>query len=113
MRGNSTILVADNGDGHPIGFVWVLMRGAFDLSPYIRWLAITSTERSKGIGRQLLSAAEANVRLPAHDMFLLCADYNTAAQRFYETNGYSRIGTISDYAIPGVAEYIYRKRLIP
>jgi len=113
LRTNAPVLVADDGNGNVIGFVRLILRGAFDLSPYIRWLAVASTQRSRGVGRQLLSGAEALVQPPVRDMFLLCADFNTDAQRFYESNGYSRIGTIPDYVIPGVTEYIYRKRLIP
>jgi ribosomal protein S18 acetylase RimI-like enzyme len=112
-RANAPILVADDGTGHVIGVLWIVERGAFDLSPNIRWLAVDATARSQGVGQQLLSAAEAQVQPPARDLFLLCADSNTDAQRFYERNGYSRVGTITDYVIPGVAEYIYRKRVIP
>jgi len=41
----------------------------------------------------------------------LCSDFNTDAQRYYEKHGYSRVGAIPDYVVPGITELIYRKRL--
>jgi ribosomal protein S18 acetylase RimI-like enzyme len=111
MRTDAVILVADDDTGRAMGFVWVLVRGAFDLSSYIRWLAVAPTLRGGGIGQKLLSAAEAQMQSTSRDMFLLCADFNVQAQRFYERYGYQRVGTVEDYVVPGVAEFIYRKRL--
>src|SRR5579859_1362942 len=113
LANDGLLLVADDGSGKPVGFVWMLRRGAFDLSAYIRWLVVASTQRSKGVGQKLLAAAEAQVQPPVRDVFLLCADFNGDAQRFYEREGYRQMGTIPDYVITGVAEYIYRKRLSP
>src|SRR5258707_14352163 len=52
LQDNATILIADAG-GIPVGFVWVVKRGAFDLSGYISLIAVSPTHRSGGIGRQL------------------------------------------------------------
>ena len=112
LHTDALMLVADDGTGHATGFAWLLRQGAFGLSGYIRWLAVASTARGGGIGQKLLVAAEAQIQPPARDMFLLCSDFNVDAQRFYERQGYSRIGTLQDYVLPGIAEYIYRKRLI-
>ncbi len=111
LRGDTTVLVAEDGGGIALGFVWLVRRGAFDLSGYIRWIVVAASLRSSGVGRQLLAAAEESIRQTSRDIFLLCSDFNVEAQRFYERHGYSRVGVLSDYVLPGVAELIYRKRL--
>jgi ribosomal protein S18 acetylase RimI-like enzyme len=111
IQTDAIILVADDDTGRAIGLVWVVLRGAFDISCYIRWLAVASTLRGGGIGEKLLIAAEERSQTISRDLFLLCADFNVDAQRFYERHGYSRVGALENYVIPGVAEIIYRKRL--
>jgi ribosomal protein S18 acetylase RimI-like enzyme len=110
LQDGATIFIADT-DGIAIGFVWVVKRGAFDLSGYISLLAVSPAHRSGGIGRQLLTAAEDYIRPSARDIVLTCSDFNIDAQRFYERNGYMRVGALPDYVLPGVAELIYIKRL--
>ncbi len=111
LRDHAVILVAADGGGNPLGFVWLVRRGVFDLSGYIRWIVVLSSQRGSGVGRHLLAAAEDDVRQTSRDIFLLCSDFNLDAQRFYERNGYARVGALPDYVLPGVAELIYRKRL--
>ncbi len=112
LHGDSSILVAEGTRGNRLGFVWVVRRGAFDLSAYIRWIVVAPGNRGSGVGGQLLAAAEENARQQSsRDIFLLCSDFNLEAQRFYERNGYVRVGTLPDYVVPGVAELIYRRRL--
>ncbi|MHB8629533.1 MAG: GNAT family N-acetyltransferase [Aggregatilineales bacterium] len=103
------LFVAESESGAAIGFVWAVRRGAFDRSGYIPLLAVESSQRGGGVGLALLTAAEDYLR-PAPDVILLCTDYNTGAQRFYERHGYVRVGVLPDYIRPGVAELIYRKR---
>ena len=94
-----------------MGFAWVAVRGGFDRSPYLRLLAVRDSNRGAGLGHQLIQAMEDRLRQTGPDVFLLCADYNLAAQRFYEREGYLRVGQIPDYVISGVAEIVYYKRL--
>src|SRR5947209_2436986 len=51
------VAVAQNGK-EPLGFVWLVLRGAFDHSGYIPLLAVKPGRRGDGIGQQLLAAAE-------------------------------------------------------
>jgi len=106
----TAILVAVDGGDVLVGFVWVIPRGAFDLSGYIRWIVVSATQRGGGIGHLLLEAAEARVRQTGRDIFLICSDFNIDARRFYERHGYVQVGVIPDYVLPGVAEIVYRKR---
>ncbi len=110
LRQGAMILVAVEDGALPVGFVWIIPRGAFDLSGYIRWIVVGPTQRGSGIGHLLLEAAEARVRQTGHDIFLLCSDFNVDARRFYERYGYTQVGAIPDFVLPGVVEIIYRKR---
>src|SRR5258708_24579285 len=111
LRQGGTILVAVEGNNSLVGFVWVVNRGAFDLSSYIRWIVVAPMYQGGGIGRLLLEAAEARARQTGRDIFLLCSDFNVGARRFYERYGYAQVGAMPDYVLPGVTEIIYRKRL--
>jgi len=108
---DTTALVAVDDRDVPIGFVWIITRGVFDMSGYIRWIVVDSTQRSSGIGQLLIEAAEAHVRQTGREIFLLCSDFNVNARRFYEHHGYSQVGAIPDLVLPGVVEILYRKRL--
>src|SRR5262245_46324260 len=113
LREDAIMLVAvGQNDEKPLGFVWLVLRGAFDHSGYIPLIAVKPGQRGAGIGQQLLTAAEERTRPVADDIFLTCSDFNVDAQRFYERHGYVKVGALADYILPGVAELIYRKRLI-
>lgn len=103
------LFVAESESSGAIGFVWAVRRGAFDRSGYISLLAVEAAGRGGGFGAALLNTAEDYLR-PTPDVILLCTDFNTSAQRFYERHGYVRVGVLPDYIMPGVAELIYRKR---
>jgi ribosomal protein S18 acetylase RimI-like enzyme len=105
------LVAADESSDEPLGFVWLVLRGAFNRSSYIPLIAVHPDRRGGGIGQQLLEVAEELTRKSADDIFLLCSDFNLDAQRFYERQGYQRVGVLPDYMLPGLTELIYRKRL--
>jgi ribosomal protein S18 acetylase RimI-like enzyme len=47
----------------------------------------------------------------ADRLFLVVADYNPGAKRFYERNGYQQLGEIPNLYRPGVTEYMMAKDL--
>ncbi len=98
-------------EGEVVGFVWCEARGAFARSGYIPLVGVSPRHRGRGIGTALMDRAEAFLATVSQDVFLLVADFNEAAQRFYRRRGYVHVGSLSDYIVPGVTEYIYRKRL--
>jgi len=112
FESGATILVAADSSSAALGFVWVVLRGAFDISGYIRLIGVDPAQRSRGIGKLLLTAAEDVVRPAAKDMFLLCSDFNLDAQKFYLREGYQQVGALPDYVLPGITELIFRKRLV-
>ena len=67
--------------------------------------------RNRGIGKALLNYSENIAYEMADKLFLVVADYNPAAKRFYERNGYQQVGEIPNLYRPGVTEYLMVKDL--
>ena len=65
----------------------------------------------RGIGKALLNYSENIAYEMADKLFLVAADYNPAAKRFYERNGYQQVGEIANLYRPGVTEYLMVKDL--
>lgn len=105
------VLVVDAGETKACGFALCVPTGMFDRSPYLRWIAIQPQYTSAGIGAKLLDAVEAAASTYDRDLFLLAADYNARARRFYERQGYQQMAVLPDYVVAGVAEVLYWKRL--
>jgi len=95
-------------DGAVIGFSWVVDKGAFERSAYLRLMAVRDGARGAGIGRALMTSLEADL-LVSTDLVLLVTQTNAPARRFYERLGYRHVGTLPDYVHPGVDECIYFK----
>jgi ribosomal protein S18 acetylase RimI-like enzyme len=91
--------------------VWCVVRGAFDRSGYVRAIVVDARWRGHGLGRALLDHAETFLAQQAGDVFLLVSDFNQDAQRFYQRHGYTQVGALPDYVVPGVTELIFHKRL--
>jgi ribosomal protein S18 acetylase RimI-like enzyme len=95
------------------GFAWYIAGGGFGLSGYLKLLGVAATARGQGVGSALLDHVEQQALQDGQrDLLLLVSDFNQAAQRFYQRHGYRHEGTLQDYVVPGVAELIYRKRLL-
>jgi GNAT superfamily N-acetyltransferase len=93
------------------GFAWVMPKGVFGRSPYMRLIGVNPEVQRWGIGASLLNAAEKLAENVSNDMFLLVSDFNTDARRFYRKHGYTQIGAVESYVIPSVTELIFRKQL--
>lgn len=105
---NATITVAEVA-GRVAGFVWSVSEGAFQRSGYIMLFAVAPGMHGQGIGRALLSHAEAALFAVSSSIMLLVSDFNDEAQRFYRRCGYAQVGALPDYVLPGVSELIYYK----
>lgn len=107
-RGDALSVAEDAGA--VAGLAWVLPAGGFGRSPYLKWLGVRSGATSRGLGAALLRAAEASAQVIRPELFLLCSDFNVGARRFYEREGYRRVGALPDYVLSGVTELVYFKR---
>jgi ribosomal protein S18 acetylase RimI-like enzyme len=90
------------------GFAWLVPRGGFDRSGYLRLIAVGARHRGAGVGRRLVEALEATHLRHGGIMLLASAD-NEAAQRFYERLGYRQVGLLPSYVVPELDELIFFK----
>jgi ribosomal protein S18 acetylase RimI-like enzyme len=108
-RGES-LLVAEE-DGVLLGLAWFLTSGTLALGGYLRLIAVVPGGEGRGIGLALLRAYEAETARRSAHAFLLVSDFNAGAVRFYEREGYARVGPLPGLVLPDVAELLYWKRL--
>ncbi len=92
-----------------VGFLWYLPKGAFHSFPYLHIISIKKDYRSKGIGKNLINFFEEVICADASKIFLVVADFNPDAKRFYEKIGYQQVGTIPNLYRKGITEYLMVK----
>lgn len=110
-RGDGLVLAVEAG--RPVGLAWYLRDGTFGLGGYLRLMAVLPEAQARGTGAALLAAFEAEVAARCAHAFLLCSDFNEAAQGFYERHGWTRVGALPGLVLPGVGELVYWKRVRP
>lgn len=91
------------------GFFYLIPNGAFHGFPYLHLLAVREKYRGKGVGTALLGFAEDIAFETADKLFLVVADFNPDAKRFYERNGYRQAGEIPGLYRSGITEYLMMK----
>ena len=94
-----------------VGFTYIIPKGAFHSFPYLHIIAVKEDYRDRGIGKALLDFSESIASKMADKLFLVVADYNPDAKRFYERNGYRQVGEIPNLYRPGITEYLMTKNL--
>ena len=108
LEEDDILLVSDITERRAVGFAWGIMNGAFGRSPYLRLIGVHSpTMVDKRIGQALLSAMEPAAYHTGRGLMLLVSDFNTAAQSFYQKQGYQQVGALPGYVLPDVMELIY------
>ncbi len=109
LNEGADLRVSEDAEGVS-GFLWLVPRGAFYHSGYIRLIGVAQRAKGRGTGRALMAAAEADTFAVTSDLFLLVSDFNLDAQAFYQHLGYAQVGVLPDYVLPGNTELIFRKR---
>jgi ribosomal protein S18 acetylase RimI-like enzyme len=90
-----------------VGFMFYITNGAFHSYPYLHLIVVKEEYRGKGIGKQLVGYFE---KISDRDkFFLVVADFNPNAKRFYESIGYRQVGEIPGLYREGITEYIMMK----
>jgi ribosomal protein S18 acetylase RimI-like enzyme len=109
---NSATWIAEE-DRQMAGFAiaeW-LMEGAQTVA-YIQTLEVSPSHRKRGIATELLHRLEASATAArAQVLSLHVAESNASAIRLYQAHGFSLRGREEDYYAPGIAAFIYSKRL--
>lgn len=103
------IYVALDDSSNCMGFVWIIINGAFHSFPYIHIIAVKSEYRGQGIGKTLLQHVEDVYYSNNPKLFLVVADFNPEAKRLYESLGYTTIGEIPDLYRKGITECLMMK----
>ncbi|OII65755.1 GNAT family N-acetyltransferase [Streptomyces sp. CC53] len=92
------ILVADPGDGRPVGYVRFVLPTPMPCNAHVRQiqgLAVAEPARGRGLARALLRAAcEEALRRGAVRMTLRVLGHNTPARRLYESEGFTVEGVL-------------------
>ena len=94
-------------DGSVVGFVVLVMRGAF--VGYIKSVAVREDWRAHGLGRRLVGFAEERIFRESPNVFLCVSSFNPRARALYERLGYHVVGELTDYIIRGHSEWLLRK----
>ncbi len=95
-----------------VGFFYIIPNGAFHSFPYLHIICVKEEYRSKGIGSVLLKQMEEIAFESSNKVFLVVADFNSDAKRFYERNHYCQVGEIQSLYRPGITEYLMMKERI-
>ena len=103
------VYVALNEDGECMGFMWLILEGAFHSFPYLHIIAVKNSFRGRGIGSKMLEFLENIIFTENSKIFLVVADFNPEAKRLYERVGYRQVGEIPGLYKPGVTEYLMMK----
>lgn len=105
------IYIAIDNNSRCIGFIWVIINGAFHSFPYLHIIAVKEEYRSLGIGKKLMQYIEETVLQKPSKIFLVVADFNPRAKQLYLSTGYKQVGVIPDLYKKGVTEYLMMKEL--
>lgn len=100
--------VVENGEG-VIGFCAVRLNGVGNIGAYIRMIFVDWHYRCQGFGKQLLEHVGKIIVKQIPNIFLICSIDNTKAQKFYEREGFKRVGIMKDLVKPGHDEILYWK----
>ena len=103
--------VTDATPYHVLGFLILIMRGAF--VGYIRTVAVHAERRSGGVGSALIAFAEQRVFRESPNVFICVSSFNPRARVLYERLGYSVVGELTDYIVRGHSEWLLRKTIAP
>ncbi len=91
------------------GFLILSLAGP--LPGYLQTICIAPDSRGKGLGSQLLAFAEARILQVSPNVFLCVSSFNPEARRLYERSGYTLVGELRDFLVPGHSEMLFRKSL--
>ncbi len=112
VRSETMLCLVAERDGRAAGYATVEFRRGSRVA-HLASIAVSPAMAGRGLGRELLTAAEGGARARSCDRLRLevRAD-NAAAQHLYDRAGYARIGEEDDYYEDGSGAWRYQKRLV-
>lgn len=103
------IYVALDSEHQCTGFFWVIQNGIFHSFPYLHIIAVKESYRNKGIGKVMMQYFEDLCFRSHSKVFLVVADFNPQAKKFYIELGYTEIGSIPGLYREGIDECLMMK----
>lgn len=97
--------------GSIAGFIVIQMSGAF--VGYIKAVAVRPELRGMGIGSALITFSEDRIFRSEPNVFITVSSFNERAERLYRRLGYSVVGELKEFIIPGHSEILLRKSIAP
>jgi [ribosomal protein S18]-alanine N-acetyltransferase len=104
------VLIACSRD-EPAGVAIVQVGGTFN--GYVQTLFVAEAFRGGGLGKQLLAYCEGHIIKTSPNIFICVSAFNTRALRLYQEAGYTLVGTLKDFLVPGFDELLLRKTTGP
>ena len=111
------VIVAEDAEG-PLGVVQVIPAGV-DNQPHrgdVSKMLVHRRSRRHGVGRLLMQAVETEARRLGMTLLVLDTQEGSDAERLYARDGWTRAGTIPDYALTPdgalIATALYWKRIV-
>jgi ribosomal protein S18 acetylase RimI-like enzyme len=94
------VLVVAEVDGRVVGMAQLAPSDAQNAAhrAEVQRVAVAADVRGKGIGRELMLAVEQESRVLGLTLLWLTTHDGTAAARFYEALGYTRLGVMPNYS---------------
>jgi len=99
-----------HSNGQPIGMI--ALRNNWLYGPYIRFLIVLEPMQGSNFGSQIIDWVVTRASGNGENNIWVCAsDFNTSAIRFYERNGFQRVGALEGLVRPDESEILLRRRL--
>jgi acetyltransferase len=94
------LLIVAEQEGEILGMAQLAFSGATnaDHRAEVQRVGVASTARGRGIGRQMMAAVEEAARHCGVTLLWLTTHADTDACAFYESVGYTRMGTMPNYS---------------
>jgi ribosomal protein S18 acetylase RimI-like enzyme len=112
--GHRSVTYEENGQ--ILGFAYYAPAAMADRAWYLYWIAVTKTTQARGMGSQLLRAAEAEVAAQGGRLFLIetsSLPHYEPTRRFYLKHGYEIACQLADFYADGDDLVVFCKRFLP
>jgi len=100
--------------GKVVGFAYYAPAAMTDRTWYLYWIAVSKTTQAKGIGKELLTHLENEIRGQGGRVLFIetsSLPHYELTRKFYLKNGYDQEATLRDYYADGDSMVVFRKRL--
>ena len=103
-------------EGEIIGFAYYAPASMTERSWYLYWIAVHKGTQARGVGSQLMSYLEADIRRrqPGAILFIETSSqpHYELTRKFYLKHGYDQEAVLRDYYAPGDSMVVFRKVLV-